>query len=102
MVRPGSTPNTSCICQCTHCEDCASRVYNHSRTQGVEVTFHPIIDKQGMVHGEGPALTHLDLYMPTAACTVHTQSLHQTLGERYFLKLPYSLHSSDELDDSEP
>lgn len=34
------------------------------------VTFHPVIDKQSMVHSEGPALTHLDLNMTTAPCTV--------------------------------
>ena len=31
-------------------------------------TFHPIIDKEGMVHCEGPALTHLDLHMPAPTC----------------------------------
>ena len=40
---------------------------------GEGVTFDPIVDKQGMVHSKGPALTHLDLNMPTATCKV-TQS----------------------------
>lgn len=62
---------------CLMCGLCTVCVQTGNDARG-GATFHPIIDKQGMVHGEGPALTHLDLHMPTATCQFYTIFTHDS------------------------